>query len=39
MTVLSARDYDELCPIRIRPAPTELARVGLLLAEFPVEKK
>ena len=33
--VMSARDYDMRCPLQIRPAPTELARVGLVLFEFP----
>jgi len=34
LLVMSAADYDALCPLRIRPAPTEVARVGLVLTEF-----
>jgi len=34
LLVMSAADYDCLCPLRIRPAPTELARVGLVLTEL-----
>ncbi len=32
--LMSAMDYDLLCPIRIDPPPTELVRVGLVLSEF-----
>jgi hypothetical protein len=34
LLLMSAADYNALCPLRIRPAPTELARVGLVLTEF-----
>ncbi len=34
--LMSPMEYDELCPIRIDPAPTELVRVGLVLTEFGV---
>jgi hypothetical protein len=34
LTVLSAADYDELCPLRARPAPTEVVRVGVVLTEL-----
>jgi hypothetical protein len=33
--VLAARDYDAICPLAIRPAPTALVRVGIILTEFP----
>jgi hypothetical protein len=26
--------YDTFCPIQIRPTPTELVRVGIVLTEF-----
>lgn len=32
--LMSAVDYDSLCPINIRPAPQTLARVGLVWTEF-----
>lgn len=32
--VMSAADYDAMCPMQIRPTPTEVARVGLVLTEF-----
>jgi len=31
---LFREDYDELCPIRVRPKPTELVRVGVVWVEF-----
>ena len=31
---LTRRDYDTICPMWIRPRPTEIARVGLVLTEF-----
>ncbi|MDB5173953.1 MAG: hypothetical protein JWN51_2726 [Phycisphaerales bacterium] len=31
---LSAADYDALCPMTVRPPPTERARVGIVLTEF-----
>jgi hypothetical protein len=39
LLVMSAADYDALCPLRIRPAPSEVARVGLVLTEFGVTRK
>ena len=36
LLIMSSEDYDAFCPLRIRPAPTELARVGILLTELPV---
>ena len=32
---LSAADYEAQCPLTIRPAPTEVARVGILWTELP----
>jgi hypothetical protein len=34
LLLMTAGDYDALCPIRIDPPPTELVRVGLVLTEF-----
>jgi hypothetical protein len=34
LTILSAADYDAICPLSIRPAPTALVRVGLVLTEL-----
>jgi hypothetical protein len=34
LLIMSRQDYDHLCPIRIRPQPTETARVGIVLTEF-----
>jgi hypothetical protein len=34
LTVLTAQDYDRLCPLAIRPRATEMARVGLILTEL-----
>ena len=34
LLLMSADDYDTLCPIQVRPAPTELVRVGIVLTEF-----
>jgi hypothetical protein len=31
---LEARDYELFCPMRVRPAPTELVRVGVVWLEF-----
>jgi hypothetical protein len=31
---MSAADYDRQCPMRVRPAPTEVVRLGLVLSEF-----
>ena len=31
---ISPSDYAELCPIQVRPMPTELVRLGLVLTEF-----
>jgi len=35
---INGAEYDRLCPLQIRPAPTELARVGLVLYEFQNQK-
>jgi len=32
--LMSAADYDSLCPIQIKPTPTEMARVGLVWTEL-----
>ena len=34
LLLLSPAEYDALCPIRIRPPPTELVRVGIVLLEL-----
>ena len=34
LLLMTAADYDALCPIRVDPPPTELVRVGLVLTEF-----
>jgi hypothetical protein len=34
LTFLWRQEYDAMCPIQIRPSPTELARVGIILTEF-----
>jgi hypothetical protein len=34
ITVLSAADYDRFCPLQVRPKPTEIVRVGLILKEL-----
>ncbi len=31
---LSRADYDQMCPLTVRPEPTEVARVGLVLTEL-----
>jgi hypothetical protein len=31
---MSSFDYDRLCPISVKPAPTEMVRLGLILTEF-----
>jgi hypothetical protein len=33
--LLSAVDYDSLCPLQVRPTPTEMARVGLVWTKLP----
>ena len=35
LVVLSAKDYDAMCPLHIRPQPTALVRLGVLLTELP----
>jgi hypothetical protein len=35
--LMSQMDYDDLCPLVIRPQPTERIRVGVLWVEFPPE--
>ncbi len=34
ITLLLRSDYDRLCPLTVRPTPTETVRLGLLLTEF-----
>jgi hypothetical protein len=34
ITLLLPTDYEQLCPLAVRPQPTELVRLGLLLTEF-----
>jgi hypothetical protein len=34
LLLLSQADYDALCPMTVRPVPTERARVGIVLTEF-----
>lgn len=33
--LLHESEYDLMCPMNLRPAPTKLARAGLVLTEFP----
>lgn len=33
--LMPREDYDNICPIEVRPAPTEMARVGIVLTELP----
>ena len=35
LLVLSADDYNTLCPLRITPAPTSIHRVGIIVTELP----
>jgi len=34
LTILSREDYDEICPLTIRPTPTKTVRVGIVLTEL-----
>jgi hypothetical protein len=34
LLLMSASDYDTLCPIQVQPVPTEMTRVGIVLTEF-----
>jgi hypothetical protein len=34
LVLMSAADYDTLCPMRVRPEPTEVVRVGVVLTEL-----
>ena len=34
LLLMTAGDYDALCPIRVDPPPTQMVRVGLVLTEF-----
>ena len=34
LVVLPGRDYDNMCPLRVRPAPTELVRLAIVLTEL-----
>jgi hypothetical protein len=31
---MSRQDYDNACPMQIRPEPTEIVRVGIVWTEF-----
>jgi hypothetical protein len=33
--LMSAQDYDDLCPLTVRPEPSERVRVGVLWFELP----
>ena len=35
LLLLAREDYDAICPLRVNPEPTELARVGIALIELP----
>jgi HEAT repeat protein len=35
LLLLAREDYDAICPLRVNPEPTELARVGIVLIELP----
>ena len=35
--LLSREEYDKMCPLKVRPTPTEFARVGLVLTELNTE--
>ena len=39
LLLLSSHDYDTLCPLAIRPTPTQLVRVGIVLTEFQIPSK
>ena len=32
--LLDRKEYDYVCPLKFRPEPTEIARVGLVITEF-----
>jgi hypothetical protein len=32
--LMTSADYNLLCPIRVRPIPTEVVRIGIILTEF-----
>ena len=34
LVILAAKDYDAMCSLRVRPKPTEVVRLGVLLTEF-----
>ena len=34
LVILPAWDYDALCPLSVRPAPTELVRLAIVLTEL-----
>ncbi len=35
LLIMSREDYDAYCPMFVRPTPTEMARVGVVLTEWP----
>ena len=35
LTIMSRPDYDAYCPIEVRPTPTQMVRVGIVLTQFP----
>jgi hypothetical protein len=34
LTLLTRSEYDRMCPLKVRPEPTEIVRVGIVLREF-----
>jgi hypothetical protein len=34
LTIMDKQDYDQLCPLHMRPEPTELVRLGIVLTEL-----
>jgi hypothetical protein len=34
---MSPHDYDEVCPLKISPEPTEQVRLGIVWTELPAE--
>ena len=39
LLLMTREDYDSACPLTVRPAPTQTARVGLVLTEFAARSK
>jgi hypothetical protein len=36
---MAPEDYARQCPMQVRPTPTEVVRLGLILTEFDAKKK